>query len=419
MTGAGDRFIIVGGGQAGAWVARTLRSEGFQGTITIFGDEDHRPYSRPPLSKEILAGERNVPGLEFLSIDDAATLRIQVLTNQPIERIDTAQKLVFPIDAAPTAYEKLFITTGSRARQPAWIEGGRSRRLLTLRTLDDALLIQDHLASASSLIVVGGGWIGLEVAAIARLRGLQVTVLEAADRLCKRSAPGVLSEWFLRLHASNDVAIRLSAAVDLAYEVDGVVKVRLSTGELLTGDVCVVGAGNVPNIELAEHAGLKVDNGLVVDAFCQTSDPFIYAAGDVTNFPCAFSGRRVRRESWAHAQNQAVTAAKSALGAKTPYGDLPWLWSDQFGHNIQILGRPEEARRWLVRGRPEAGSGTWLALDQDNIVLGAVSINSPKDLRPIRGHLSRGTIFDPAGDWEIPLGPDLENPRALSNRFKP
>jgi 3-phenylpropionate/trans-cinnamate dioxygenase ferredoxin reductase subunit len=385
-------MVIVGAGQAGAWVARTLRSEGYEGAITLIGEEHAAPYSRPPLSKEILAGADPdaVQGLFLLDAafarDNAIDLRLG-LRGVVIER--SARRLLLENgDALP--YDTLFIATGSRARLPPWLPEGPGGRVHVLRTLDDALRLRAQLVGGRRLIVVGGGWIGLEAAAAARGLGLEAIVLEAAPRLCARSVPEAVSAYLLDIHRQAGVEVRLGAMV-AAMDPHGVTAILNDASEV-TGDLCLVGIGNIPNVELALDAGLDVGNGIVVDAYGRASDPHIFAVGDVANLPCALCRTFVRRESWANAQNQAIAAAKAALGQDAPYRDLPWLWSDQYGRNIQIVGAPERGARHLYRA-----PGAWLSLD-DAGVIGAVAIDSPRDLRAVRKALSGGPPID-LGAW--------------------
>jgi 3-phenylpropionate/trans-cinnamate dioxygenase ferredoxin reductase subunit len=338
------------------------------------------------LSKEILAGVDTVQGFVLLDEAFARNNAIDLRLNRRGAAIDRPAKRLILEGGDALAYDILFIATGSRARLPAWLSDGPGGRVHVLRTLDDALRLRADLVAGRRLIVVGGGWIGLEAAAAARGLGLEVTVLEAAPRLCARSVPEPVSAYLMDLHQGAGVDLRLGAVVTALDPVG--VTVALDDASAVTGDLCLVCIGNIPNVELALKAGLDVRNGVVVDVYGRTSDPHIFAAGDVANLPCALCRTAVRRESWANAQNQAIAAAKAALGQDAPYRDLPWLWSDQYGRNIQIIGAPERGARHMQRG-PSA----WLSLD-DAGVIGAVAIDSPRDLRAVRKALSGGPPID-------------------------
>jgi 3-phenylpropionate/trans-cinnamate dioxygenase ferredoxin reductase subunit len=287
-------------------------------------------------------------------------------------------------DGRTLVYDRLFLTTGSQPRWPAWLPAAGSPRIHRLRTLDDAARLRDALAESRSLLIVGGGWIGLEVAASARQQGVAVTVYEAADRVCARSLPPAISDWLADLHRHKDVVVELGASIVGVKEDVDTVTLELADGTRAVGDHLVVGIGNLPETALAEAAGLDVANGIVVDTRGQTSDPLIFAAGDVANLPCTLSGGQARRESWANAQNQGVAVARAALGQDITYDEVPWLWSDQYDVNIQMVGLPERAARLLLRPGKIPGSGCWLALDQHDVPVGAIAIDAGRDIRMAR-----------------------------------
>jgi 3-phenylpropionate/trans-cinnamate dioxygenase ferredoxin reductase component len=354
-------IVIVGAGQAGGWVAATLRQTGYAGEIALVGEELHPPYERPPLSKEVLLGQKPPESTHLWP----KGLQVTAYPGRRAERIERDAKRVVLSDGATLAYEKLVLATGGRVRRLPQLPNA-----LYLRTIDDTLALRAALLASKTVLVVGGGWIGLEVAAAARKLERQVTLVEVADRLCARVLPPRISAYLYDLHRRHGV------------------DVRLGTGPAdLAADVVVVGIGIQPNSELAETAGLAVANGIVVDEFGQTSDPDIYAAGDVANL------RGLRLESWANAQNQAVAAAKSLLGQPTPYRDIPWFWSDQHGVNIQTLGIPAAEDELVVRGDPARDAATFCFLHGGRLA-SLVAINAMRDLRVARKLMAEGRILD-------------------------
>lgn len=401
MTGAGapeQTFVIVGAGQAGAWVARTLRSEGFPGRIVLIGDEAHAPYERPPLSKAILDGSADLASATLLHREAAEAQRIQHWSECVVDAIDLTAKLVALADGRTLGYDHLFLTTGSSPRSLVTCAHDlRPDRVHVLRTADDAQRLRAALTSSRRLAVIGGGWIGLEVAATARRLGLEVLVIEAGPRLCARSVPPAVSDYLLTLHESKGVAVHLSVSVDDIHPQDETIVIESGTGRHVV-DHAVIGIGVIPATGLAEAAGLRVENGIVVDDCGRSSDPAVSAAGDVTSHPNAFVGGHVRLESWANAQNQAIVAAKAALGQTVCHNSVSWVWSDQYDANIQIIGSPERASEILVRGDPIAAGGCWLGLDSMGRVVGGVSVNAPKELRLVRKAIEARSLIDKA-DW--------------------
>lgn len=397
-------FAIVGAGQAGAWVARTLRTEGFDGRILLIGDERHWPYERPPLSKAVLAGAAEVGDSTLLTEGDAAALAIEAWLGETVTELDRHARRLTCADGRHLEFDRLFLTTGGVPRRPPWAGAVPAACLHVLRTADDARRLRAALGPGARLLVVGGGWIGLETAATARSLGCEVTLVELAPRLCQRSVPAPVSAYLRQLHEAQGVALRLGTACTGATAAGAGVALELATGERLVGDALVVGIGIAPDTRLAAACGLAVDDGILVDRQGRTSDAAIFAAGDATRRPSRFAAGTIRLESWQNAQNQAIVAARAALGRADVHDEVPWIWSDQFGHNLQIAGLPDRASRVAVRGDPAAGAATWLGLDADGRVVGAVALNAPRDLRVVRRTLDQGGSID-AARW-----PDLSVP---------
>ena len=373
-------IAIVGAGQAGGWAAHTLRQEGYAGRIVLIGQEPHAPHERPPLSKAVLAGTATTDSVHLFKPDAFTGLGLDWRPGVWVTSIDATGKRLTLNDGDCIAYDELILCTGGRARSLA-TPGADTVDVRTLRTVDDALALAPLLASGRKLVVVGGGWIGLEVAATARAKGVEVTVVEAQSRLCERSVPRDISEHLLALHQSHGTRVILGAQLARIWRsTDGTSMVELADGQQLECDTIVAGVGLVPNDGLAREAGLSCDGGVLVDSACRTSDPSIYAAGDVAVSFNPWAGRRIRLESWQNAQEQGTAAARAALGQPVEYQPLPWFWSDQYGMNLQIYGIPLPSHRVVARGTPGADSFVLFYLDGD-VVQAALGINAAKDLR--------------------------------------
>lgn len=386
-----ERYVVIGAGHAGGRAVEALRMAGFEGEIVLVGEEPHLPYERPPLSKEVLQAK---PDYAFPYIRPAEYFeeqKIELRLGIRATAIDPAAKTVVLSDGGALAYDKLLLTTGGKVRTLP-LPGAELDGVQYLRTLEEGRAIEAALGEGKNLVVIGGGFIGLEVAASARQRGAAVTVLEIADRLMGRGVPATVSAHFLDLHRSQGVDIRLNTGVE-RIEGDGHVSaVVTSNGDRLVADLVVIGVGIVPETGLAEAAGVNVDNGIVVDEFCRTSVADIYAAGDATNHFSPFLRRHVRLEAWQCAQNMAIAAAKIMCGDETPYSEVPWMWSDQFDTNLQVAGVPQSWDKAVTRGDPASGSFIGFVLE-DGRIMGAISVNQPRDLRLARRMMDAGKTF--------------------------
>lgn len=399
-----DTIVIVGAGQAGGWTAQTLRTEGHTGTIVLIGDELHIPYERPPLSKAVLSGDAAAESTYLIKREAFDQLALDWRPGVCVESIDRTSKQLRLAEGELIAYDKLILCNGGRAR-PLQVPGAHLPGVMTLRNLDDARTLAQALIAGNRLVVVGGGWIGLEVAATARKKGMTVTVVEAMKRLCERTVPPEISEYLSRLHATHGTEVVLDAGVEkVSRDADGTLTVMLSDGRELDCDTVVVGIGLIPNDELARDAGLACDGGVVVDAKCRTSDPDIFAAGDVASWHCAWAGRRMRLESWQNAQEQGIAAARSALGIEVDHQPLPWFWSDQYDSNLQIYGMPTAAHRVVERRAPGSESFILFYLEGD-VVSAAVGPNSARDLRFARRLIEQRKVVDSVrlADTQVPM----------------
>lgn len=381
-------FVIAGAGQAGRWLALTLRAEGFAGRIVWFGAEPHRPYDRPPLSKAVLKGEATLEQLALLDTERFDALDVQWRPGEAVSAIDRAARRVRTTRGNDQGYDALFIATGGRARMLPGL--APHARVLALRTWEDALALKAKLATTRRVLVLGGGWIGLEVAASARTLGCEVTVLEAAPRLCVRTVPPCVSQHLADLHQRHGVHLQLGGAVAGVRAGDGSVEVALADGQHVTAELLVVGIGLVPNDELASAAGLSTANGVLTDTRGRTEDPAIYAVGDVAN-ALRPDGTRVRIESWENAQRQAVAAARTALGlAHDPQAEGPgWFWSDQYEDNLQVLGEPLPGHRVIERALPAKGQRLFFFCEGPHI-RALAAVNAGREVKLVRKWMREG-----------------------------
>ncbi len=372
-----NKIIIVGGGQAGATVAQDLRKRGFEGDITILGDEPQLPYRRPPLSKSYLAGEATEESLYQMKAPILERNAIRYRGDGRVVGIDRAQRAVHLENGERLSYDKLVLTTGGRAR-PLPLPGAEAPNVHLLRTVADVDAIREDLASARRVVIIGGGFIGLEAAAVARKLGLEVTVLEGLPRVLARVTAPETSAFFEQAHRAHGVDVRTGAQVTGLLGSPTVDRVQLADGEELPADVVIVGIGLIPNTELAAEAGLDVDNGIVVDEFGRSSDPDILAAGDCTNHPNRFYGRRIRLESVNNALEQARTVSATIMGEESPYDSVPWFWSDQYDLKLQMVGLSEGYERCVLRGDMASRRFALFYL-KDGVIIAADTVSDPKD----------------------------------------
>lgn len=370
--------------------------------ITLIGDEAGPPYARPPLSKEFLANAQEHADILLDSASSHAELNIDYLPGTSVRLITPERHRVLIADGTEIPYDRLLLATGSRPRRL----NDTGRLIHYLRTVEDASRLRAALQPGRRVAIIGGGFIGLEVAAAARDRACRVTVLEAGSGLLNRGMPELLGNWIHDLHVSKGVEIILGTAVKRIVPMDcGGARVYLDQASL-EADVVVAGIGVIPNTELAEHAGLVVENGIVVDEQCRTSDSDVFAAGEVTSYPIRGDGPNVRTESWKVAGDQAIVAARAMAGIDDSFRDPAWLWSDQFDINIQFIGSYGRAARHVVHGDPASRRWTWIALDENDRPLNAVAVNNGRHISIIRRAMSTHKAL------RLPPAPDLSDPVA-------
>ena len=343
-----DPIVIIGASQAGVQIAESLRAEGFDGPIALVGDEIHPPYQRPPLSKALLTGDTTEDRLVLRGPELLAKRNVELITGVRVAAIDRAQRMVRLADGRALPYGGLALATGGRARALP-IPGADLDGVVTLRTIEDSRRIGAGIAKATAVAVVGGGFIGLEIAAAARKAGKPVVVLEALDRLLARSSAPFVSDFFLALHRDRGVDVRLGTQVTALTGSGHVAGVTASDGKTYPADLVVVGVGIVANAELAQAAGIACDRGIIVDDCSRTNDPRVVAAGDCTARRMA-DGSLLRLESVQNAIEQGKSAAAALLGKSRPFTAAPWFWSDQYDVRLQMAGLSAGHDRIAVRG---------------------------------------------------------------------
>ena len=387
--------VIVGAGQAGFQVAASLRGEGFAGTIRLIGAEPHPPYQRPPLSKGLLLGKMEPARLLFRQPTFYAAQAIELDLGRAVASIDRPSRNV--IDEAGTAvpYDTLVLATGTRVR-PLPVPGADLDGVLYLRTLDHSGELARRAESATRAVVIGGGFIGLEVAAALRMLGKQVTVLEAADRLMGRVVAPIISTFYADLHRARGAELVLDARIEGLVGNDGrVCAVIMADGTRHEADLVVIGIGVLPNVELAEAAGLACANGIVVDEQGRTSDPAIYAAGECTSHPNRFAGGFARLESVQNAVDQAKAVATSILGRPAAYDEVPWFWSDQYEVKLQMAGISLGHDAEVLRGEPATGQFSVVYFRAGRLIA-VDSVNRPGEHMVARKLLAAGASLTPA-----------------------
>lgn len=374
MSGA---VVIVGAGQAGCDMTTALRQQGFEGRIVLIGDEPALPYRRPPLSKAYLSGEMTEEQLYIKPAKTYEKQNVEVRTGVRVDAIDRQARAVTLNDGEVIEYTKLVLATGGHARRLP-LPGAEKPNVHYVRTLADIERLKEQFKAGRRLLIIGGGYIGLEAAAVGIKKELKVTLVEALPRLLARVTGPELSHYYHDVHTAKGVDIKLGAGVEHLEGGDAVETVVLGDGSRLEADLIIVGIGLIPNTELAEAAGLEVDNGIVVDLHCQTSDPDIYAAGDCTSHEHGFLRRRIRLESVPNASEQARVVAANICGKEAVHDGVPWFWSDQYDLKLQMVGINQGYEDVVIRGSMEDNNFSAFYLC-DGVIISADTVNRPKD----------------------------------------
>jgi len=397
------KIVIVGAGQAGVATAFKLRSHGHDGPITLLGEEPHLPYHRPPLSKKFVTDRLDVERLHIRQADLYEKEGISLVSDSHVEAIDRVQRRVRTSNGQAFDYDALVLATGSQARLLPFDEGGRPGNVLTLRTLGDAVSMRERFVPDNRLLVIGGGYIGLESAAVARSLGMTVTLVERDTRILNRVASPETAAYFRDLHRKHGVTIYEGAGIaQFDRSGDCVTAVTLTDGTRIAVDVVVVGIGVMPRTDLAARVGLAVENGIVVEQSCRTSDPLIYSLGDCASFP--YRDRSIRLESVQNAVDMADVVARSIMGEQAQYDALPWFWSDQYSTKLQIAGLNAGANRVAVRQNTDDSLSVWY-FDGDQLVA-VDAINDSRAFMTAKRWLGMGHApsWEDVQDISIALG---------------
>jgi 3-phenylpropionate/trans-cinnamate dioxygenase ferredoxin reductase subunit len=387
-------FVIVGANLAGGRAALALRKEGFDGRVLLIGAEPDPPYERPPLSKEYLRGDMAKEKLFIAKPESYEEQSIELRLGVRATALDAAGHAVELESGERIAYDKLLLATGGYPRR-AEVAGSELEGIYYLRTLADSERIGAELQPGRRLVVIGAGFIGAEVAASARTKGLDVTVIEMANVPLGRALGEEMGGIYADIHRDHGVRLHTGEAIERFEGSSRVERVVTSVGRSIECDFVVVGVGITPATELAEGAGLNVDNGVLVNEYCETSAAGVYACGDVANFFHPVLGERLRVEHWSNAQNQAAAAAKSMLGQREPYTEIPWFWSDQYDLNMQYVGH---ATRWdevVLRGNVLERKFTAFYIDGGRL-RAALTVNRHRDIRPSRELIRQGIAIESA-----------------------
>lgn len=416
-SSSSDAMIIVGAGHTAGILAFSLRDHGWQGPIVMIGQEPHLPYQRPPLSKAFLAGELDASQLLIKPQAAYDKASITFMPQTQVDKIDRPTQTVHLSDGRILAYAGLALATGGRPRPlavPDHAQAEQQPNFHYLRTLDDVQAIRPQFRPGARLVIIGGGYIGLEVAAIAIQQGLQVTVLEAQPRVLARVTAPEISAFYARVHREAGVDLRTGVECQrFEYQPDtGISAVLCSDDSRIAADLVIVGVGLLPNTELASAAGLVVENGIVVDEYARTTDPRIVAAGDCSNHPNALYGR-LRLESVPNAMEQARTAAASLCGQMRPYQTVPWFWSDQYDLKLKMVGLSQGYDQLVLRGNMERRAFCAFYLKEGRL-LAVDTVSQPQDFMVARRLIAESIPVTAAqlADDTLPLKSLLPAPSA-------
>jgi 3-phenylpropionate/trans-cinnamate dioxygenase ferredoxin reductase subunit len=395
-------IVIIGAGQGAGQAAASLRQQGYEGAVTILGDEAFPPYQRPPLSKQYLSGDLPLERVYVRAEKFYADKDIDLRTNTRVASLDVTAKTVTTESGEDIAYDKLMIATGSRPRKLS-IEGSDLEGIHYLRTIADVDGIAEAMKSAKNLVIVGGGYIGLEVASVAATAGLTVSVLEMEDRILQRVTTPEMSAFYHQLHTGRGVNVMTNTGVSgFSGTSDGKVAQVLCGDTSIEADLVIVGIGIIPNIELAQEAGISCDNGIVVNDHCQTSNADVYAIGDCSNHPNPILGRRLRLESVPNAMEQARVACANMCGEDKVYAAVPWFWSDQYELKLQMVGFSSDGDTQVLRGDQDKNQFAMFYL-KDGAIVAVDAVNSPREFMICKQLYGKQVDAEKLADPEVDL----------------
>ena len=405
-----DHCLIIGASHAAAQACVSLRQGGWTGEITVVGDEPNLPYHRPPLSKDFLSGQKDISDILIRPADAYKSADITMMLGTRIAAINPDEKTAITESAETLSFSKLILTTGARIRRLP-IPGQDLPHVYYLRDTQDVLAIKADVRAGKQAVIIGGGYIGLETAASLRKQGMEVTVLEAMDRILQRVTAPQLSAFYKRVHTEEGVKILENVGATEIVKTDDGLAVKTGDGQSLPADMVIIGIGVIPNTELASEAGLTVGNGIEVNEFCQTSHADIYAAGDVTWHHNPIYDRHIRLESVPNATEQAKVCADHINGKPKPYNSLPWFWSDQFDLKLQIAGLSTDYDDIIIRGDIEGSRSFAAYYFKGDKLLAVDAVNAPRDFMMTRMALSKGKNLDKA----VLRDPEAELKSAMSS----
>jgi len=386
-----QKIIIIGGGQAGCQTATSLRASGFLGEISIYCSENYLPYQRPPLSKKFLLGELDKERLFFKPEKFYRDNNINFFLNSYVIKIEKENKKIFLNNNEEDSYDKLVIATGTKPREID-VDKDSAKNIFYLRSIDDVLEIKGEVQSSKKVAIIGGGYIGLEVAAILKKLGLSVIIIEMAGRILERVTSQIISDFYTKVHNEEGVKILTNTSVERITKKSKDMEILTNNGPI-SADFIVVGIGVIPCDELASESGLKVQNGILVNEFCETSEKDIYSAGDCTVHPNSYYNRDIRLESVHNAIEQGKTVASSIMNKKEPYNQIPWFWSDQYDLKLQIAGLCIDYDDIIVRGNSDSRSFAVFYM-KDNYMIASDCINCPGEHMMSRRIISDKIIVD-------------------------
>lgn len=396
---SGKRIVVVGAGHAGGRVAQHLIELDATCQVLLVGEEAYAPYERPALSKDVLLGKQSSAELTLAPFEFwHSTERLQRVVGRVVA-LDRAQRQVTTHSGEQISFDELVVATGGAARRLA-LPGGDLPGLHVLRTIPDCHALAAALKGAQSIAIIGAGVIGMEVAASAAQLGVKATVLDVGDRVMRRCLTPAASAWLRDVHLQAGVSFESSVRPQLIAHVNGQYSVQAQREDgsrfQVWADQVLVAVGIECEIDFVKNAGIHCDNGVLVDEFCRSADePWLYAVGDVANTYSAFYGTHLRQETWRNAENQARAVALQICGQAQAYHEIPWMWSDQFGHNLQVVGSVEAFDQQILRGDPQAHKATWVLLKEGRVV-GGVMINQAKDRKPLEALINAAVPVDSA-----------------------